>query len=137
MIPMKELTNLEKLRFNIGRNLAAIRHIKGEKQEGVAEALGSSSSVISRIENGSYDPLTIDFLAQICNYYEVPLTQIMDTDIKQMFNYAWDNQSGNSHDSSSIYNAGTQVNDSSQGYVAFVDHLKAEIESLKQQLAFK
>ncbi len=136
---MKELTNLEKLRFNIGRNLAAIRHIKGEKQEGVAEALGSSSSVISRIENGSYDPLTIDFLAQICNYYEVPLTQIMDTDIKQMFNYAWENHpnSQNNNTASGTYNTGTQVNDSSEGYTAFIDHLKSEIETLKQQLASK
>lgn len=133
---MKELTNLEKLRFSIGRNLAAIRHIKGEKQESVAEALGSSSSVISRVENGSYEPLTLDFLVQICNYYEVPLSQIMDADIKQMFNYAWNNQSGSQNDNiaSGTYNTGTQVNSSSDGYMEFINYLKSEIELLKQKI---
>ncbi|WP_346238002.1 helix-turn-helix domain-containing protein [Niabella insulamsoli] len=68
--------NHDELLQRIGENLRIIRIIRKEKLQGVAQCIGVSHPVLSKIENGRSANLTIALLANLCNYYRVCILDV-------------------------------------------------------------
>lgn len=64
----------------IGQNLHSIRNAKKQTLQCVASYIGTSHSVLSKIENGRYPTLKIDLLLKLCNYYDVSLLHVFNLD---------------------------------------------------------
>ena len=60
----------------IGENISAIRRVRGMKLETVALGMDVSKSKISKIENGQYTNLSIEFLMELAVYFEVNLEEL-------------------------------------------------------------
>jgi|GEM_PF-2613224 len=65
--------SLEQMFVHLGNELYQQRHIRKQKISSVCHDLGISTAVISRIENGRYNALTISLLKKLADYYEVPV----------------------------------------------------------------
>ena len=63
----------------IGNSLHKVRQEKGEKIEVVAGNIGIDHSVISRIENGRYEGLSIKLLSKITTYYGIDLADLLQS----------------------------------------------------------
>ena len=123
---MSEIVNTQTTRIIIGKNLSICRHLKGEKQEVPAQAINVKASVISRIETGTYDSLTLDQLIGLCNHYQVTLQQILELEVTHVFNYSQNNQTGTSNNS--------QTNEIASGYLLHIDYLKQQVEKYEKKL---
>jgi DNA-binding Xre family transcriptional regulator len=73
---MKELKHAAVLKL-IGQRIADARHERGEKEASVAASIGITQAVISRIEHGSYEPLQLGTLLDLCAYLELPPEQLL------------------------------------------------------------
>lgn len=60
----------------IGYKFYVARHIKREKITSVASNIGVSHPVISKIENGTYKPLTIDLVYRLMSYYNLSFSDL-------------------------------------------------------------
>jgi transcriptional regulator with XRE-family HTH domain len=90
----KQLSTSELLE-TIGRNLHSIRNARKETLQAVAQAIGITHPVISKIENGRNENLSLALLVKLCNHYEVTLQQIMSLEISQIFQLTQHNGEGN------------------------------------------
>jgi transcriptional regulator with XRE-family HTH domain len=71
---MNENCYYESLLATLGKKLRMLRHLKGdEKNYTAAKAVGISSAMLSRIENGNYPPLNLQTIVALANYYQVKL----------------------------------------------------------------
>lgn len=61
----------------IGQNVYTLRQKENEKLTTVAKSVGVTHSVISKIENSSYESLNLKLLVQIANHFNVPLNTIL------------------------------------------------------------
>lgn len=73
---MKQSPTLELLLAQLGNELYYHRHTTKQKIVSVSKAVGVSHAVISRIENGRYEALTLSLLKKLADYYEVPLASL-------------------------------------------------------------
>ena len=65
--------NYHKYLQMLGRRVAAARHLRGEKEDTVAKAVGITQAVISQVENGTYYSLKVTTLIDICEYLQMQL----------------------------------------------------------------
>lgn len=77
---MKQYPSLEQLLSQLGSELYYRRHTTKQKIVSVSHAVGVSHAVISRIENGRYEPLTLSLLKRLADYYEIPLSALFVSD---------------------------------------------------------
>lgn len=70
-------TIFEKCLLNVGQRIADARHLRAEKEETVAKAIGVTHAVISRIENGRYKSLKLETLIKLCNHLNIPVAEIL------------------------------------------------------------
>ena len=61
----------------IGQKLRQKRKIRDEKIQAVERATGISHSVISRIENGRYEMLSLRAIIKLTDYYGIALLDIL------------------------------------------------------------
>lgn len=120
-----ENLNFDNLILTIGKNLHTVRNSMKLTLEAVADDLGTSHSVLSKIENGRYQGLSLNLLTNLCKYYKVTLAQILDIEGHQIFNYSqYIKQPSGNH---------TQTNNIAEGYIEAITALKEEIVYLKSQ----
>ena len=62
---------------NICKQLKKIRIDKHISQEDIAFDLDVSASYISQVENGKKEYISLYFVLVMCEYYDVPLSQIL------------------------------------------------------------
>lgn len=62
----------------IGLRIAAARHARGDTIETVAGNTGISKKIISQVENGRYPALKEITLKRLCDYLEIPLSELFD-----------------------------------------------------------
>lgn len=73
---MKQSSSLEQLLAQLGSELYYYRHTNKQKLVSVSKAIGVSHAVISRIENGRYEALTLALLSKLADYYGIPLSAL-------------------------------------------------------------
>lgn len=73
---MKKNTSFHQTLNHIGNELYYLRHLKKLKITAVSKDIGISHAVISRIENGRYESLTIGLLKKLADYYEIPIASL-------------------------------------------------------------
>lgn len=73
---MKQSPTLEVLLAQLGNELYYQRHTTKQKLISVSKAVGVSHGVISRIENGRYEALTLSLLKKLADYYDIPITAL-------------------------------------------------------------
>jgi transcriptional regulator with XRE-family HTH domain len=91
---VKQISTPELLE-TVGRNLHSIRNARKETLQAVAQAIGITHPVISKIENGRNENLSIALLIKLCNHYEVTLQQALSLEIAQIFQLTQHNGEGN------------------------------------------
>jgi transcriptional regulator with XRE-family HTH domain len=62
---------------NVGTYLLQLRHQKNTKMTAVAKDLGISHSIVSRIENGSYESLSFNLLKRFVSYYHMSMEDFL------------------------------------------------------------
>jgi len=62
---------------NICKQLKKIRIDKHISQEDIAFDLDVSASYISQVENGKKEHISLYFVLVMCEYYDMPLSQIL------------------------------------------------------------
>ncbi|WP_354006109.1 helix-turn-helix domain-containing protein [Staphylococcus epidermidis] len=62
---------------NICKQLKKIRIDKHISQEDIAFDLDVSASYISQVENGKKEYISLYFVLVMCEYYDIPLSQIL------------------------------------------------------------
>ncbi|WP_213482805.1 helix-turn-helix domain-containing protein [Staphylococcus epidermidis] len=62
---------------NICKQLKKIRIDKHISQEDIAFDLDVSASYISQVENGKKEYISLYFVLVMCEYYDMPLSQIL------------------------------------------------------------
>ncbi|WP_424556387.1 helix-turn-helix domain-containing protein [Staphylococcus epidermidis] len=62
---------------NICKQLKKIRIDKHISQEDIAFDLDVSASYISQVENGKKEYISLYFVLVMCDYYDMPLSQIL------------------------------------------------------------
>ncbi|HEY9177564.1 MAG TPA: helix-turn-helix domain-containing protein [Flavipsychrobacter sp.] len=77
---MKQYPSLEQLLSQLGSELYYQRHTTKQKLISVSKSVGVSHAVISRIENGRYEPLTLSLLKRLTDYYQIPLSLLFVSD---------------------------------------------------------
>lgn len=83
-------TDIKQLLVEVGDALYHLRHLKKQKITSVSSDIGISHAVISRIENGRYNSLTLALLHKLAVYYDVPITSLfpnktgLDQDIEAL-----------------------------------------------------
>lgn len=115
---MKAL-HIQDLLITIGNNLHTIRNVRKETLQNVAHAIGISHPVISKIENGRSENLTLNLLISLCNHYEVSLQQILSLEISQIF------QLNSNHNEGEQRLIGQEVAD---GYKDEIKYLRSLVE---------
>jgi len=70
---------MDNVLITIGANLHRLRHNKEEKLETVAKAAGVKHTVISKIENGRYESLSMRLLVKLATYFQVPITDLFSS----------------------------------------------------------
>ena len=68
---------LNEVLSTIGQNVYTLRQKENEKLTTVAKSVGVTHSVISKIENSSYESLNLKLLVQKANHFNVPLNTIL------------------------------------------------------------
>lgn len=76
---MKYYGDLNPLMIEIGQKLKTLRNIKGEKIATIATNIGVSSPVISLVENGRYEGLSLRLLTILADYYNVTLVDLINS----------------------------------------------------------
>lgn len=71
-------TQLQTLFSCIGLKLYTKRHMKREKITVAAHNIGVSHPVLSQIENGRYNALSLKLLSKIADYYEMPIQELLN-----------------------------------------------------------
>ena len=115
--------NGKALRITIGKNITTLRNSGREKQTETALAMNIDPSVISRIEKGTYESLTLEQLVDLCNHFRVTLQDIMGAESNQVFNYSQNNQPGTT--------SPALTNELSGGYILYINDLKEELRRYK------
>lgn len=108
----------------IGANLHSIRNARKETLQAVASALSVSHPIISKIENGRYETLSVTMLVKLCNHYEVTLQQILSLDQYTIFQLTQHNDNGTNHRL-----IGQELAD---GYMQSIEQYKSEIAYLRK-----
>lgn len=122
---MKKISSVEML-TTIGQNLHTIRNARKETLQGVASAIGLTHPVISKIENGRYEALTMAMLIKLCNHYDVTLQQVLHLEKSQVFHLTQHNENGSQYKL-----VGQELSD---GYMQSIAQYKSEIEYLRSLL---
>ena len=114
------------LLLTIGQNLHTIRNARKETLQSVAASIGISHPVLSKVENGRYKTLHIELLIKLCNFYKVPLQQVLSIEVAHIFQLTQHNNDG------SQKLIGQEV---ATGYELYIKELNNKIEYLKEQNA--
>ena len=77
--------DINALLSTIGQNLHTIRNARKETLQSVAEDIGITHPVISKIENGRYPNLQLNLLVKLCNHYNVSLQQALSLEVANIF----------------------------------------------------
>ena len=117
---------LADLLTNIGQTLHTIRNARKETLKAVADAIGVTHPIISKIENGRYDSLQLSLLVKLCNHYNLSLHQVLNLELANIFQLTQHNSDG------SQKLIGQEL---STGYELYIQQLNQEIQYLKEQNA--
>ena len=107
----------------IGQNLHTIRNARKETLQSVAEEIGITHPVISKIENGRYPTLQLNLLVKLCNHYNVSLQQALSLEVANIFQLT---NNGEGHQKL----IGQEL---SSGYELYIQQLINENKFLKEQ----
>jgi transcriptional regulator with XRE-family HTH domain len=107
----------------IGQNLHTIRNARKETLQSVAEDIGITHPVISKIENGRYPNLQLNLLVKLCNHYNVSLQQALSLEVANIFQLT---NNGEGHQKL----IGQEL---SSGYELYIQQLINENKFLKEQ----
>lgn len=77
--------DINALLSTIGQNLHTIRNARKETLQSVAEDIGITHPVISKIENGRYPNMQLNLLVKLCNHYNVTLQQALSLEVANIF----------------------------------------------------
>jgi transcriptional regulator with XRE-family HTH domain len=77
--------DINALLSTLGHNLHTIRNARKETLQSVAENIGITHPVISKIENGRYPNLQLNLLVKLCNHYNVSLQQALSLEVANIF----------------------------------------------------
>jgi transcriptional regulator with XRE-family HTH domain len=113
--------------MEIGIKLKQIRELKQYKREYLADKLGLSEKTIARIENNEISP-TINRLCELAAVLDVSVAEILDFDVKQIFNNTPQNQQGGEFNA---YNA-TDVRQIKELYERLLIEKDRVIETLQR-----
>lgn len=91
---MAKQISIQELLDKIGQNLHSIRNARKETLQAVAQSIGVSHPVLSKIENGRNEHLNLFLLVKLCNHYEITLQQVFSLDVAQIFQLTEHNQEG-------------------------------------------
>ena len=106
-----------------GSNLHTIRNARKETLQTVASAINITHPIISKIENGRYDALTLSLLIKLCNHYQVSLQQVLSLDVANIFQIT-------NHGEGHQRLIGQEL---AAGYELYIQQLNSEIQHLKEQ----
>jgi transcriptional regulator with XRE-family HTH domain len=67
----------QKYHQGIGEKIASARHLRCEKEDTVAKAVGLTRSVISKIESGQYAGLKVNLLIKLGEYLQIPWAELV------------------------------------------------------------
>ncbi|MDR0828918.1 MAG: helix-turn-helix domain-containing protein [Prevotellaceae bacterium] len=109
-----------------------IRRDKDLSQDYMAEILGLSQSQYSRLENGE-SAISIDKVIEIAHKLNVPCEDIIDGDIRQIFNNC--SQSGNNIEKIETINNHSDFEQERKSLLMFIENLQKDNEFLKTQNA--
>lgn len=115
--------DIASLLTRIGKNLHTVRNSRKETLQSVAESIGITYPVLSKVENGRYKTLQLELLIRLCNHYGVRLQQIMELDLSTIFQV-------------SNYGEGSQKligQEIATGYELFIQQLQKELAFLREQ----
>jgi transcriptional regulator with XRE-family HTH domain len=107
----------------LGHNLHTIRNARKETLQSVAEDIGITHPVISKIENGRYPNLQLNLLVKLCNHYNVSLQQALSLEVANIFQLT---NNGEGHQKL----IGQEL---SSGYELYIQQLINENKFLKEQ----
>jgi transcriptional regulator with XRE-family HTH domain len=107
----------------IGHNLHTIRNARKETLQSVAEDIGITHPVISKIENGRYPNLQLNLLVKLCNHYNVSMQQALSLEVANIFQLT---NNGEGHQKL----IGQEL---SSGYELYIQQLINENKFLKEQ----
>lgn len=117
-------SDISSLLIKIGKNLHTIRNSRKETLQSVADSVGSTHPVLSKVENGRYRNLQLELLLKLCDYYNVALHQVMELDLSTIFNVT-------------NYGEGSQKligQELASGYKLYIQQLQKENNYLKEQI---
>ena len=115
--------DINALLSTIGQNLHTIRNARKETLQSVAEDIGITHPVISKIENGRYPNLQLNLLVKLCNHYNVTLQQALSLEVANIFQLT---NNGEGHQKL----IGQEL---SSGYELYIQQLINENKFLKEQ----
>lgn len=115
--------DINALLSTIGQNLHTIRNARKETLQSVAEDIGITHPVISKIENGRYPNLQLNLLVKLCNHYNVSLQQALSLEVANIFQLT---NNGEGHQKL----IGQEL---SSGYELYIQQLLNENKFLKEQ----
>ncbi|MFT4205218.1 MAG: helix-turn-helix domain-containing protein [Chitinophagaceae bacterium] len=97
--------------------------------EAVASEVGVKHPVLSRIENGRYEGLSLALLLKLCNFYKVSLEEVLGQKVMQVFNFSQNEGTSNTGN-----NMRQVVYDNAEGYKMVLEQAQAEIKFLRALL---
>lgn len=115
--------DINALLSTLGHNLHTIRNARKETLQSVAEDIGITHPVISKIENGRYPNLQLNLLVKLCNHYNVTLQQALSLEVANIFQLT---NNGEGHQKL----IGQEL---SSGYELYIQQLLNENKFLKEQ----
>ncbi len=115
--------DINALLSTLGHNLHTIRNARKETLQSVAEDIGITHPVISKIENGRYPNLQLNLLVKLCNHYNVSLQQALSLEVANIFQLT---NNGEGHQKL----IGQEL---SSGYELYIQQLLNENKFLKEQ----
>jgi transcriptional regulator with XRE-family HTH domain len=115
--------DINALLSTLGHNLHTIRNARKETLQSVAEDIGITHPVISKIENGRYPNLQLNLLVKLCNHYNVSLQQALSLEVANIFQLT---NNGEGHQKL----IGQEL---SSGYELYIQQLINENKFLKEQ----
>lgn len=118
------MKTIRELLQKIGENLHTIRNARKETLQSVAKSIGITHPVLSKIENGRSDNLSLALLLKICNYYKISMQQVMAIESATIFQLTQHNQDG------SQKLIGQEIGN---GFELCIKQYQEEISFLKQQ----
>jgi transcriptional regulator with XRE-family HTH domain len=115
--------DINALLSTLGHNLHTIRNARKETLQSVAEDIGITHPVISKIENGRYPNLQLNLLVKLCNHYNVSMQQALSLEVANIFQLT---NNGEGHQKL----IGQEL---SSGYELYIQQLINENKFLKEQ----